>query len=137
MTTISSFINFEHSRPKACIGTAGIDQMPIIRDWAVYTGGQQGEAPLETGRILRSTLGQMYQQALNTTGGNQELAEQKLAQSIDNDRRFDAYPTERVVQRFRENYQTGGFLDFDDPYLKGQHNPWAKTESGSPRTRRR
>ena len=110
--------------------------MGIIRDWAA-TGGAQGEAPLEAGKVLRTKLGQMYRQALHQTSGNHEEAEQKLAVSIDNDRRFDAFPTDRLVQRFRENYQTGGYLDFSDPYLRGESNHWVRTESGSPRTRRR
>jgi hypothetical protein len=92
--------------------------MGIIRDWAAATGGQQG-VPEETGRTLRVALGQMYQGALAQTGGNHGEAEKKLAESIDNDRRFDPYRTDRLVNSFREKYQSGGFLDFADPYLKG------------------
>jgi hypothetical protein len=90
----------------------------IIKDWAAYTGGAQG-IPAETGSTLRKALGTMYQDALNQTCGNHKAAEQKLAQSIDNDRRFDEYQTAPLVERFRQNYQNGGFLDFNDPVLKG------------------
>src|SRR5713101_6212423 len=92
--------------------------MGIIRDWAAYTGGAQG-VPVETTKALRVSLGQMYQDALRQTCGNHGEAEQKLAQSIDNDRRFDPYKTDRLVNRFRDCYQRGAFLDFDDPELKG------------------
>jgi hypothetical protein len=85
--------------------------MGIIREQGV---------PAKTGRTLRTALGQMYQAALTETRGSHNEAEVKLAQSIDNDRRFDVYPTNRLVSRFRDCYQTGGFLDLDDdPYLKG------------------
>jgi hypothetical protein len=89
----------------------------IIRDWATYTNGAQGTA--ESDRGLRVVLGKMYQEALDTTGGNHANAEQKLAQSIDNDRRFDQYLTAPLVDRFRDCYKTGAFLDFTDPVLKG------------------
>ena len=92
--------------------------MPIIRDWSVYTNGAQGE-PAETGITLRKELGRLYQQALNRTGGNHDEAEIKLAQSIDNDRRFDQYLTAPLVNSFRDAYRRGAFLDFDDPVLKG------------------
>jgi hypothetical protein len=92
--------------------------MGIIRDWAAYTGGAQG-IPAETGETLRRTLGQMYRVALNDACGNHEEAEKKLAESINNDRRFDPYPTDRLVSRFRECFRSGASLDFDDPQLKG------------------
>jgi hypothetical protein len=92
--------------------------MPIIRDWNLYTDGAQG-TPTETTKTLRLTLGRMYEEALNATGGHRADAERKLAQSIDNDRRYDAYRTDRLVSRFRDCYQNGAFLDFSDPVLKG------------------
>jgi hypothetical protein len=95
--------------------------MGIIRDWAAATNGQQG-VPVETGRALRVTLGQMYQGALAQTGGNHAEASKKLAESIDNDRRFDPYKTDRLVSRFSENYRSGAFLDFTDPYLRGEND---------------
>jgi hypothetical protein len=92
--------------------------MGIIRDWAAATNGAQG-VPVETTIALRVELGQKYRQALHQTKGNHEEAEVKLAEAINFDRRYDAYPTDRLVSRFREAYQNGAFLDFDDPYLKG------------------
>ena len=88
--------------------------MGIIRDWAAATGGQQG-IPAKTGRTLRTVLGQMYQEALAETCGNHGDAEIKLVESIDLDRRFDPYQTDRLVSRFRDCYQNGSFLDFEDP----------------------
>jgi hypothetical protein len=61
----------------------------------------------------------MYQDALTQTYGNHEAAEVKLAESINDNRKFDPYPTDRLVGAFRAAYQNGAFLDFDDPYLKG------------------
>jgi hypothetical protein len=87
--------------------------MPIIRDWHEFTGGAQG-IPAETGNELRTTLGKMYKQALNQACGNHGEAEKKLAQSIDNDRRFDKYPTATLVNRFRDCYRSGEFLDFEN-----------------------
>jgi hypothetical protein len=87
--------------------------MGIIRDWAEYTNGAQG-VPAETGNTLRRTLGQMYKTALTQTCGDHGEAERKLAQSIDNDRRFDRYPTDKLVSRFRDCYRSGALLDFDN-----------------------
>jgi hypothetical protein len=92
--------------------------MGIVRDWFVYTGGTQGTAA-ETGVTLRTELGQKYQTALRETNGSHDEAELKLAKLIDLDRRFDQYPTERLVTRFRECFQNGSYLDLDDPWLKG------------------
>ena len=92
--------------------------MGIIRDWAAATGGAQG-TPVETTVALRRELGRKYQEALNHSGGNHEVAEQKLAQAIDLDRRYDSYLTDKLVDSFRSAYQNGSQLDFSDPVLKG------------------
>jgi cation transport regulator ChaB len=86
--------------------------MGIIRDWAAYTNGAQG-VPTKTTHELRSTLRNMYKDAFNQACGNQAEAEKKFAQSIDNDRRFDNYPTEKLIARFRDCYRSGAKLDFD------------------------
>src|SRR5260370_36850307 len=91
--------------------------MGIIRDWAAYTGGAQG-VPAKTNETLRKTLGQMYQGALTEANGNIEEANNKLAESINNDRRFDQYPTDRLLKRFNEYFGNGAFLDFEEPYLQ-------------------
>jgi hypothetical protein len=92
--------------------------MGIVRDWHAYTDGAQG-IPAKTGRTLRTVLGQMYKEALAETCGCHAEAEVKLAEAIDNDRRFDAYKTDKVVDRFRDCYSNGIFFDLEDPVLKG------------------
>jgi hypothetical protein len=79
----------------------------------------------------RLTLGQAYTHGFHLAQGNREIALGHVEKIIDRDRRFDAFKTDRLLERFEQCRGTGGFLDFDDPYLRGGEGKPALLRRGS------
>lgn len=76
-------------------------------------------------RDLTATLAEMEYRARQLTNFNQTEAKQKMQEWIANDRRFDGYDHQRLVERVQLSKSNGAALELDDPQLKkgGQPRP--------------
>lgn len=76
-------------------------------------------------RDLILTLSQMETQARQATNFHQGEAKQKMAEWLAQDRRFDSYDPERLIDRVQLHKHNGAQLDLTDPQLKrgGQPRP--------------
>jgi hypothetical protein len=76
-------------------------------------------------RDLARTLSEMETQARQSSNYNQVEAKQKLAEWLAHDRRFDAYDTNRLIERVQLHKYNGAVLELDDPQLfkGGQPRP--------------
>jgi hypothetical protein len=74
---------------------------------------------------LISTLGTMQAEALRRCNFNQSEVHGEVAAMVRNDRRFDAYDPDRLVEKAWKVRNSGGRLDLDDPYIRrgGQPRP--------------
>ena len=71
-------------------------------------------------RDLTATLAEMEYRSRVTTNFTQSEAREKMTQWLSQDRRFDDFDKDKLVQRVQECRQAGAVLDLDDPVLKGQ-----------------
>ena len=76
-------------------------------------------------RDLAATLAEMEYRARQLTNFNQVEAKGKMQEWIANDRRFDGYDHQRLVERVQLSKSNGACLELDDPQLKkgGQPRP--------------
>ena len=72
---------------------------------------------------LARTLNQMEFHARQTTNFNQNDAKDKMREWLANDRRFDGYDPERLIERVRDCKYRGAVLDLDDPALQKGGEP--------------
>ena len=79
---------------------------------------------------MTAELSQWDRQALAQTNGNQIEAQQKLAERISYDRRFDALDPRRLAERVYECRQTGSTLNLDDSGLRKGGSPTLRNKPG-------
>src|ERR1700694_4222315 len=91
--------------------------MGIIRDWANYTGGQQG-VPAEASQGLSKRIAGIFQDCMARTNSNRDQALERLQQEVLYDRHFDSYDPKRLAERVNDVWQEGRSFDWDDSYLK-------------------
>jgi hypothetical protein len=74
---------------------------------------------------LTRTLGEMEYLARQKTNFNQVEAKEKMREWLAQDRRFDGYDPNRLIERVHEAKFSGAQLDLDDPQLRkgGQPRP--------------
>jgi hypothetical protein len=68
---------------------------------------------------LSVTLREMERESRIRSNFDQGAARQKMAQWLSQDRRFDGFDKNRLVERVTECRQSGGVLDLTDPTLRG------------------
>jgi hypothetical protein len=67
---------------------------------------------------LAQTLSQMERQARERSNFNQLEAKERMARWVANDRRFDGYDAEKLVERVQYCKSNGAALNLDSPELK-------------------
>jgi hypothetical protein len=79
-------------------------------------------------RDLARTLSEMETLARQKSNYNQTEARQTMAEWVAQDRRFDGYDTQRLVERVQLHKFNGAVLELDDPQLRkgGQPRPLAR-----------
>jgi hypothetical protein len=77
---------------------------------------------------LIATLGKMQDEALRRVNYDQTAIHNEVVNMVRNDRRLDAFDPDRLVAQAWKVRNSGGRLDWDDPYLKkgGQPRPQAR-----------
>ncbi len=70
-------------------------------------------------RDLCAALSQMEQIARQRSNFNQLEAKQQFKTFLHNDRRFDLYDADKLVDRVMLCKSNGAVLDLDDPQLRG------------------
>jgi hypothetical protein len=68
---------------------------------------------------LKKTIGQMFNDALENNNFSRDNAKKSFVQYASADRRLDVYHKERLADRVKDCWYSGGRLDLDDPFLKG------------------
>jgi hypothetical protein len=76
-------------------------------------------------RDMVRTLSEMEARARQKTNFSQTEAKAKMAEWLSHDRRFDAFDTERLIERVQLFKYNGAVLELDDPQLLkgGQPRP--------------
>jgi len=76
-------------------------------------------------RDLTATLSEMEYWARQKSNFNQTEARQRMAEWLQQDRRFDGFDHSRLVERVQLSKSNGAVLDLDDPQLLkgGQPRP--------------
>jgi hypothetical protein len=79
---------------------------------------------------LCATLAHMDTEARRRTRFNQNEAKAKMAEWLQQDRRFDDFDHGRVIDAVYRAKQSGGVLQLDDPFLRKNGSPRPAARKG-------
>jgi hypothetical protein len=69
---------------------------------------------------MTAALGEMHRLARIKSNFSQSEAQQRMAEWLAHDRRFDSYDKAALVKRVQECVSCGAHLDLSDPVLQGK-----------------
>jgi hypothetical protein len=65
-----------------------------------------------------ATLSEMHMRARDKAKFNRDVARGIMSDWVQQDRRFDAYDPQRLVDRVQQRSASGGVMDLNDPFLR-------------------